>query len=259
MRSAIVLVSFGSANLEGLKNSIFLLEKEISNNFNNVTVVTAFTSNKIINILKEKHDIYVKRLEQCLFDLANDQYEEVIIQPLNIMEEALNKDIQKIIKEYSYSFKRMSMSNSILAGVGDNLKKSCDKLAESILDINYNLPILLVGHGSKINSNECYHFLRQSFEDISGRKTFIATLEGDNTLTKAIEDMNKEKITDVVLQPLFLIQGRHLTNDILGVENSWMNILEDMGFNITIENKALLQYESVRKIYIDNMRTLLYV
>jgi sirohydrochlorin cobaltochelatase len=256
MRSAIVLVSFGSANLEGLKNSIFLLEKEIYGNFNNVTVVKAFTSNKIINILKEKHDIYVKRLDQCLFDLANDQYEEVIIQPLNIMEEALNKDIQKIIEEYRYCFKRIAMSNSILAGKGDNLKKSCDRLAKSILDRNSNLPILLVGHGSKINSNECYSLLRSSFEEISGRRTFLATLEGNDTLIKAIEEMNKEKVTDIVLQSLFLIQGRHLTNDILGVENSWINILKDLGFNIIIKNKALLQYESVRKIYVNDLKSL---
>lgn len=256
MRSAIVLVSFGSANLEGLKNSIFLLEEEVRESFNNVTVVKAFTSNKIINLLKEKHDIYIKRLDQCLFDLANDQYEQVIIQPINIMQEGYNREIEEIIYEYSYSFKRITMANSILSGEGDDQKKRCIKLVESILDKNSKLPILLVGHGSKTNSNKCYHLLRESFRDISGRKTFIATLEGDITLNQAIEEMNKENIRDILIQPLFLIQGRHLKKDLFGLENSWMNILEKLGFNITIVNKSLLQYDSVRKIYVNDLKSL---
>lgn len=256
MGRAIVLVGFGSANLEGIKNSIYLLEEEIRDNFQNVTVVIAFTSKKIINLLKEKHDIYIKRLDQCLFDLANDQYEEVIIQPLNIMDEMYNGEIKKIVTEYSYSFKRIVIANSILSGTGDSLKERCNVLAESVLDKRSTLPILLVGHGSKINSNECYHVLRDSFEEISGRKTYIATLEGDVTLNGAIEEMSKDNIRGIVIQPLFLTKGKHLTKDILGEENSWISILESLEFNVNTMNKALLQYKSVRKIYVKDLKSL---
>ena len=44
MSKAIVLVAFGSANLEGIKNSIGLLEKDFNKEFSdNYTIVKAFT------------------------------------------------------------------------------------------------------------------------------------------------------------------------------------------------------------------------
>lgn len=256
MRKAIVLVSFGSANLEGLKNTIYLLEDEIRRHFTSATVVTVFSSNMIISLLKERHNTYVKRLDKCLFDLANDLYEEVIIQPLNIMEEALNIEIQKVINEYSYSFKRIVMANSILSGTEDYLRERCNLIARSILDEDSRSPILLVGHGSKTYSNKCYHILKESFQQISGRKIFIATLEGENTLNKAIGEMNKNSVKDIVIQPLFLIKGKHLDRDIFGERDSWLSILGELGFNIDIVNKALLQYESIRNIYLNDLKSL---
>jgi len=257
MRKAIVLVSFGSTNIEGLKNTIHLLEKDIKESFDDTTVISVFSSNKIITILKERYNIYVKKLNKCLFDLASDQYEEVIIQPLNIMEEALNKDIENIIDEYRYSFKRIVMAKSILSGSGEVLKERCSILAESILDKSSKLPILLIGHGSKTNPNHCYDVLRSVFQQKSGRNTFMATLEGNITLTNVIDEMKKDDIKDIVLQPLFLIKGKHLMNDIFGCEDSWINILEREGFNVIAKEKALLQYKTVRNIYVNDLKSLL--
>lgn len=51
MSKAIVLVAFGSANLEGIKQSIGLLEQDLNEYFNGeYTVLKAFTSNKIIEL-----------------------------------------------------------------------------------------------------------------------------------------------------------------------------------------------------------------
>ena len=56
MSKAIVLVAFGSTNLEGIKKSIGLLEKDLNNYFGKeYTIFKAFTSNKIIELLKEKN------------------------------------------------------------------------------------------------------------------------------------------------------------------------------------------------------------
>ena len=58
MSKAIVLVAFGSANLEGIKQSIGLLEQDLNEYFDGeYTVLKAFTSNKIIELLKERHDL----------------------------------------------------------------------------------------------------------------------------------------------------------------------------------------------------------
>ena len=54
MSKAIVLVAFGSVNLEGIKQSIGLLEDDLNEYFaGEYTVFKAFTSNKIIKLLKD--------------------------------------------------------------------------------------------------------------------------------------------------------------------------------------------------------------
>ena len=80
MSKAIVLVAFGSANLDGIKKSIGLLEKDLDSYFGEeYTTFKAFTSNKIIDLLKEMYDYVVPHLSKVLFNLVNQGYEEVII------------------------------------------------------------------------------------------------------------------------------------------------------------------------------------
>ena len=44
MSKAIILVAFGSAHLDGIKNSILLLEEEYKNRFNNEYLVSGYSS-----------------------------------------------------------------------------------------------------------------------------------------------------------------------------------------------------------------------
>ena len=70
MSKAIVLVAFGSANLDGIKKSIGLLEKDLDSCFREeYTIFKAFTSNRIIDLLKERHDYVVPHLSKLLFIL----------------------------------------------------------------------------------------------------------------------------------------------------------------------------------------------
>ena len=75
---AIILVAFGSASLQGIRDSIELLEEDLREEFNNeYTIFKAFTSKKVISLLKERHNYVIPYLSELLFNLANDGYEEV--------------------------------------------------------------------------------------------------------------------------------------------------------------------------------------
>ena len=114
MSKAIVLTAFGSADLDAIKKSIGLLEKDLNNYLSKeYTVVKSFTSNKIIELLKERHDYVVPHLSKVLFNLVNQGYEEVIIQPLHIMSGRDKKLIEEIVDEYKYSVKKLVISKSL--------------------------------------------------------------------------------------------------------------------------------------------------
>ena len=116
MSKAIVLVAFGSANLDGIKQSIGLLEQDLNEYFaGEYTVLKAFTSNKIIELLKERHDYVIPHLSKALFNLVNQGYEEVIIQPLHIMSTSDIKRIEEVVDEYKYSMKRIVICNTLFS------------------------------------------------------------------------------------------------------------------------------------------------
>ena len=157
MSKAIVLTAFGSADLDAIKKSIGLLEKDLNNYFSKeYTVVKSFTSNKIIELLKERHDYVVPHLSKVLFNLVNQGYEEVIIQPLHIMSGRDKKLIEEIVDEYKYSVKKLVISKSLFND-DDKSNKESYEIGNIICENIGNNDILLVGHGSKRSSNKLYY------------------------------------------------------------------------------------------------------
>ena len=124
MSKAIVLVAFGSADLQGIKKSIGFLEKDLNSCFGEeYTIFKAFTSNKIIDLLKERYDYVVPHLSKVLFNLVNQGYEEVIIQPLHIMSGRDKNQIEEIVNEYKYSVKKLVISKALFTDEHDKLNK----------------------------------------------------------------------------------------------------------------------------------------
>ena len=138
MSKAIVLVAFGSANLDGIKKSIGLLEKDLDSCFGEeYTIFKAFTSNKIIDLLKERYDYVVPHLSKVLFNLVNQGYEEVIIQPLHIMSGRDKNQIEEIVNEYKYSMKKLVISKALFTDEDDKLNKESYEVKKNGKKIQY--------------------------------------------------------------------------------------------------------------------------
>lgn len=257
MSKAIVLAAFGSADLDGIKKSIGLLEKDLNSYFGKeYTVVKSFTSNKIIDLLKERHDYVVPHLSKVLFNLVNQGYEEVIIQPLNIMSGRDKKQIEEIVDEYKYSVEKLVISKSLFTD-DDNLNKESYEIGNVICKNIGNNDILLVGHGSKRSSNKLYDVIEEAVRDITHKNVYMATLEGEKTIDAVIENLVNDKVKNLIVKPLFIIPGKHVISDISTGDRSWMNMLREKNINVTINENSLLQYEGIRKLYIKNINNVI--
>ena len=258
MSKAIVLVAFGSANLEGIKQSIGLLEQDLNEYFDGeYTVLKAFTSNKIIELLKERHDYIIPHLSKALFNLVNQGYEEVIIQPLHIMSTSDIKRIEDVVDEYKYSMKRIVVCKTLFSNEEEVLIKESKEIANIICDDSEKSDILLVGHGSKKNSNKIYDIIAESVREKCNKRVYLATLEGEKTLDLAIEEILKDDTKKIVLKSLFIIPGKHVIDDILNSNDSRSEKLKSKGIEITIGKKSLLQYEKIREIYIKRINKII--
>lgn len=257
MSKAIVLAAFGSADLDGIKKSIGLLEKDLNSYFGKeYTVVKSFTSNKIIDLLKERHDYVVPHLSKVLFNLVNQGYEEVIIQPLHIMSGRDKKQIEEIVDEYKYSVEKLVISKSLFTD-DDNLNKESYEIGNVICKNIGNNDILLVGHGSKRSSNKLYDVIEEAVRDITYKNVYMATLEGEKTIDAVIEKLVNDKVKNLIVKPLFIIPGKHVISDISTGDRSWMNMLREKNINATINENSLLQYEGIRKLYIKNINNVI--
>lgn len=258
MSKAIVLVAFGSANLQGIKESIGLLEHDLNEYFDGeYTVLKAFTSNKIIELLKQRHDYVIPHLSKLLFNLVNQGYEEVIIQPLHIMSNSDIKLIEEIVDEYKYSMKRIVLCNTLFSNEENMLIKESNEISKIICGDSDESDILLVGHGSKKNSNKIYDVIAEAVRQQSNKRVYLATLEGEKTLNLAIEDILKDNTKKLILKSLFIIPGKHVINDILDSNDSWSEKIKFKGIEITIGKKSLLQYEKIRKMYIEKIKKII--
>lgn len=251
MAKAIIIVSFGTTNLDGLK-VMEDFEDEIREYFNGrYKVCKAFTSRSIANILFNKHGKIVPRLEEVLFNLSNDGYREVYIQPLHIIEGREYLSILNTIKEYSYSFLKLTLGNVIMGNNENEIIEGCNLIVDSMekeLDKNQNL--VLVGHGSKTINTESYNYLRNIFMERGFKNVFLGTLEGEKKKDEILKELIKNEITDISLLPILMLPGNHIVRDIFGGKNSWQSIFLENNISVNPIKKSLLEYTIIREFYL---------
>ena len=251
MAKAIVLVSFGTANLEGLK-ALEDFENEISESFNKrYHVCKAFTSSMISNILFNKYGKIVPRLEEVLFNLSNDGYKEVFIQPLHIIEGSEYLSIVKTIKEYDYSFSKLILGKVIMGNNEEALIEGCNLIVDSLEEnISKDENLVLVGHGSKTIDIESYTFLKKIFTKKGFKEVFIGTLDGENKKEDVLRELIDKNIKEVIIIPILMLPGNHIIKDIFGDNNSWKTLFKNNNIKVRSIKKSLLQYDNIRKFYI---------
>jgi len=251
MRKAILLVCFGTANKEAIENCLIPMEDEIRKEFNNkYLVLKAFTSKTLIRILKTKEDISVPRIDEALFYLSSEGYKEVIIQPLHVMAGKEYEDIKEVMKNYSYSFKSLKIGRSLLGFKGKELEEACDRVINSIItEKDKNKNIVIIGHGSKVSSNEGYYKLEERFKYLGYEKLLIGTLDGERDQEVIINELKEKEIKEVLVMSLLILPGNHAKKQIESGEKSWVHRLRNQGIRVEVNMKALLEYEEIRSIY----------
>lgn len=258
MSKAIVVVSFGTANLDAIKK-LDLIENQIRETVGNkYKVIRAFTSKVLVNILKAKEGISIPRLEEVLFNLNNDGYTEVIVQPLHVMDGGEYASIEKTVNEYYYSFHKIKIGKSILGYMGEELKDACKRLVEAIEnEVPKDKNIVFVGHGSKTITSEAYYILEETFKNKGYTNVYIGTLEGERTKDVILNKLIRDDIKEVMLMSLLILPGNHAKKDIAGEERSWYSTLKNAGINVELSLKPLIEYDGIREIYINNIKKLM--
>jgi sirohydrochlorin cobaltochelatase len=250
---AILVISSGTSNEKARRENIEVIEKRIAETFTGYEIRSAFTSHKILHRLKSQ-GIYIDNPLEAVRRLAEEDFEEVIIQPLHIIPGMEYEKVIRVAEQFKNSFK--------IVGVGRPLLFEERDFIAAITALKSHLPEMadqqayaLMGHGSTHTAQEYYSRL-QNYLDKAEFKGYIGTIKGVPGINEVIERLKGSGTKEVVLVPFMLVAGNHALMDMASEEeDSWKSILTREGFKVSICLKGLGESKEYQDIYIDKIHS----
>lgn len=254
-KPVLLVVSFGTS-YDNREHSIGALEKALQDAYPDYEVRRAFTSQIIIDILKERDKIEIDNVKQAMDRLVADGVKNVVIQPTHVMSGFEYNDVADEIKPYIEKFESVKFGKPLLSTTAD-----FEAVAKILVDSAKNENVdgtgfVFVGHGTEHSSNSVYTKLQDTLEDMGAANFFIGTVEAEPDFEAVVKALKKnEGIKKLYIAPLMVVAGDHAENDICGDEDdSWKKMLEAEGYEVVPVLKGLGQYEDIQKIYVDHAK-----
>lgn len=255
--TAILVVSFGTSYNDNRDLTIGAIETAIADAFPEYEVRRAFTSQIIIDKLKERDKLEIDNVEEALDRAAADGIKELIVQPTHLMDGYEYHDLAKALTDYLEKFDKIILAEPLLSEDAD-FEAVIKAITERTADYDDGkTAICFMGHGTEAESNAVYAKMQEMLTQAGYENYYIGTVEAEPSLNDVIA-MIKEKgnYEKVMLQPLMVVAGDHANNDMAGEEeDSWKSILEKEGYAVSCVLEGLGQIEAVQDIYVGHIQT----
>ena len=251
MEKGILVVSFGTSHLDTMEKTISVIEREISERFQEYRVYRAFTSGMIIRKLKRTENLAVDTVQEALNRMKEDGIEDVIVQPTHIINGVEYDRMMKDLMENMFLFRRIRVGKPLLSSVDDYKKSIHAVMAETQLEDDEVL--VLMGHGTDHHANSAYPTLEYTFHALGYNQVLVGTVESFAELKNVMAKLEISGKKKVVLMPFMLVAGDHAKNDMAGEEDSWKSELEDAGYEVRVIMKGLGEFEGIRKIFTEHL------
>ena len=255
--SAILVVSFGTSFNDSRDMTIGAIENAIAEAMPEYEVRRAFTSQIIIDVLKERDGLEIDNVEQALDKAVTDGIKELIVQPTHLMNGYEYHDLAKTLTDYLDKFDKIVLAEPLLMSDADfdGVIKAMTENTASYDD--GETAICFMGHGTEAASNVVYGHLQDQLVAAGHENYYVGTVEGIPTLDDVVAALKAKGIyKKVVLQPLMVVAGDHANNDMAGSEeDSWKSVLEKEGYKVTCVIEGLGQYEAIQNLYVQHLQT----
>ena len=254
-KAAILVVSFGTSYNESRDLTIGGIENAIQEKYPDYEVRRAFTSQIIIDKLKERDGLEIDNVTEALDRAAADGITELIVQPTHLMHGFEYMDLQDELEKYADKFDKVVMGEPLLNS-DDDFSRVADVLAEDTSDyIDGKTAVVFMGHGTEADSNEVYAQMQGVFEEKELADYYVGTVEAEPSLDDVIAAIDGKGYTRVVLEPLMVVAGDHANNDMAGDEDdSWKSVLTNEGYEVECILEGLGQKEGVQEIYAEHVQ-----
>ena len=270
-KRAILVVSFGTSYNESREATIGAIEKAIAEAFPETETRRAFTSQIIIDKLKERDGLETDNVKEALDRAAADGITELVVQPTHLMHGAEYDEMCAAIDKVRDQFESVEIAEPMLGEVGsDATVINADKeavakavVAAALSESGYEstaaakeagVAYVLMGHGTAHVAKVTYSQMAAQMDKLGYENVFIGTVEGepeDTSCEAVIAAVKEAGYTTVVLRPLMVVAGDHANNDMAGAdEDSWKTMFEAAGFTVNCQISGLGRIADVQALYV---------
>ena len=196
--TVILVVSFGTSYNENRKVTIEAIEEAVGSEFGDYEVRRAFTSQIIIDKLKERDGLEIDNVEEALDRAVEDGIANLVVQPTHLMDGYEYTDLANELKDYEGKFSKVVLGEPLLSSDED-----FDKVVKAIVEktAEYDdgeTAICFMGHGTEADSNRVYPRMQETLKAAGYENYFIGTVEAEPALEDVMAAL-KEKGSYIML------------------------------------------------------------
>lgn len=252
-KPVLLAVSFGTSYNDSRDITIGAIENALQAAYPAYEVRRAFTSQIIIDILKQRDGLEIDNVTEAMDRLVKGGVKDVVIQPTHVMNGFEYDDVVAEVAPYKDRFDSFKIGEPLLVSDADY-----DGVVAAITagTADYDAEgtaIVFMGHGTEHASNATYAKLQQKLADAGHANYFIGTVEAEPTVGDVLEAVKASGAAKVVLLPLMIVAGDHANNDMAGdEEDSWKSVFTKAGFEVECVLEGLGQNAAIGQMFVEH-------
>ena len=252
LKKEIIMCSYGADVKTSIPYTLGAIEDSLRKAYPKYKVDMCFTSKHIIDYLKEHDNYIVKNMNQALDEAVESVIEEVVVLPIYFLNGVVLESVVKEIMEYQPKFRKLSVADYLMASDRD-FEEIADVVIKRTAEYNSkDTAICIAGHGTSSDTNSNY----LKFQDVIRKKGegfyLVGTLDAEPTVDDLIAELkNNSEIKNVLIVPLMIDGGGHITNDIASdEEDSWKSKFMAEGYNVECIMEGLAVHPEIQQIFV---------
>ena len=255
MKKAILTVSFGTTYTDAAETSLARIGQELSERWGGLPVYEAYTSRRVIGLLKEK-GVFVDTVEEAAHRAADDGAKKLYVVVTHMIPGVEYQKLQQSLEPLRPLFRRLVVTSPVLGEPEDCVQVV--RTLKRMLEFREDREYILMGHGTESDANIRYVQMNDAFIQEGLGNVRIASVEARPDLEDALEALEQSgKGKTVILHPFLVVAGDHARNDMAGTDDSYVTRLQEAGYEVEAVVKGLGEYAQFRKIYADRLMEML--
>lgn len=249
----LLVVSFGTSFNDSRRMTIGGIEGTLEEAFPDWSVRRGFTSQIIIDHVKERDGEVIDNVTEALDRAADNGVLRLVVQPTHLMHGFEYNDLVDELAEYADAFDQIAIGEPLLTS-DEDFARVADIIAAQTAEFDDGeTAIVFMGHGTEADSNSVYAQMQQVMTDAGYENYFIGTVEATPSLEDVLAAVSEGTYTRVVLEPLMIVAGDHANNDMAGdEEDSWKSVFEGAGYEVECVLRGLGEMEEIQAIFAEH-------